>query len=200
VLKGDQTAKLFATRRGHRSPTELAQEQHVEIEIELASETPDSKEISLATSIIFLVPTESIADVVPIFWRRYFDQQEGRAENEHSFDEPVFRAKEGEVCAARAIYMPDAEYSEPARQAGYQGTVTMPVVIDTTGTPKDIQITMAAGLGLDEKSVEAVSTWKFQQGRERPDQCPSRSLWRRPSGLTDAYSWFKIEKGRVPHP
>jgi TonB family protein len=170
VREGDQAAKLFTTLRDRGSPRQLAQQQHVEIEIELASETPDSKEISLATNTIFLAPPESLADVVPSFWRSFFARQEGRAEEEPSFDEPVYRAKQGEVSAPSVLYQPEPEYSEPAREAGYQGMVAMSFVVDTSGTPKDIQITKPAGLGLDEKSVEAVSAWKFQPG-QRQQEC-----------------------------
>jgi hypothetical protein len=34
---------------------------------------------------------------VPSFWRSFFARQEARAEREPSFDEPVYRAKPGEV-------------------------------------------------------------------------------------------------------
>jgi TonB family protein len=172
VREGDPAAKLFTALRDRGSPRDLAHEQHVEIEIELASEIPDTKEISLATNSIFLAPTESLGKAVPSFWRGYFARQEGQTENEPSFDEPVYRAKQGEVSVPRAAYMPDPEYSEPARQAGYQGVVAMSFVVDTNGTPKDIQITKPAGLGLDEKAVEALGAWKFQPGQREARPVP----------------------------
>jgi TonB family protein len=172
VRKGDPAAKLFTTLRDRGSPRDLAPQQHVEIEIELASETPDPKEISLATNIIFLGPTEPLATVVPSFWRSYFARQEGQTEHEPFFDEPVYRAKQSGVSAPHAIYMPDPEYCEPARRAGYQGMVAMSFVVDNDGTPKDIQITKPAGLGLDEKSVEALGSWKFQPGQREARPVP----------------------------
>lgn len=172
VRKDDPAATLFTTLRDRGSPRDLAQEQHVEIDIELASEAPDPKEISLATNVVFLAPTESLVRVVPSFWRSYLAQEEGQTENEPSFDGPVYRAKQGEVSAPHALDMPDPEYCESARRAGYQGSVAMSFVVDTNGRPKDIQITKPAGLGLDEKAVEALSAWRFQPGQKEARPVP----------------------------
>ena len=165
LRKGDEAAKLFTSLPDRGSPRNLARQQHVEIEIELASATPDSNEISMATNTIFLPLGESLAHVVPGFWRSYFAQQEGRTENDQSSDERVYRAKQGEVSAPHAVYTLNPEYSEAARQAGYESTVVMSLVADASGVPRDIQITKPAGLGLDEKAVEALRAWKFQPGQ-----------------------------------
>jgi hypothetical protein len=118
VRKDEKVAKQFAAIRNRDLSKQLIDQQRVEIEIELVSETPDSKEISSATNAIFLAPGESFADVVPSFWHSYFARQEGRREKEPSFDEPVYRAEQGEASAPHAVYMPDPEYSE---LAGYSG-------------------------------------------------------------------------------
>ena len=62
----------------------------------------------------------------------------------------------------RTIYDPEPEYSEEARKAKYQGTVILQVVIDAEGRPRDIRTARTLGLGLDEKAIEAVRTWRFQ--------------------------------------
>jgi TonB family protein len=64
----------------------------------------------------------------------------------------------------RAIYTPQPQYTEEARNAKWQGSVMLSVVVDETGTPRQIKVTQALGLGLDEKAIEAVSQWKFQPG------------------------------------
>ena len=70
----------------------------------------------------------------------------------------------GGVTAPRAIYDPDPEYSEEARQAKYQGTVLLWVVVGTDGKAREIRVQRSLGMGLDEKAVEAVRGWKFQPG------------------------------------
>ena len=68
----------------------------------------------------------------------------------------------GGVTAPQVLYDPDPEYSEEARQAKYQGTVVLWVVIGADGKAHDIRVQRALGMGLDEKAMEAVRKWRFQ--------------------------------------
>ncbi|HYL14740.1 MAG TPA: energy transducer TonB [Terriglobales bacterium] len=72
----------------------------------------------------------------------------------------------GGVSAPRAIYQPDPEYSEEARKAKYQGTVVLWMIVDRDGRPRDIKVARSVGMGLDEKAIEAVRTWKFEPARK----------------------------------
>lgn len=62
----------------------------------------------------------------------------------------------------RAIYSPEPEFSEEARKAKYQGTCTLGVIVDASGHPTNIRVLSALGMGLDEKAIEAVRTWRFE--------------------------------------
>jgi periplasmic protein TonB len=68
----------------------------------------------------------------------------------------------GGVSAPRAIYAPDPDYSEEARKARYQGSVQLYVIVDSAGHPRDIKVSRSLGMGLDEKAVAAVKTWRFE--------------------------------------
>jgi protein TonB len=68
----------------------------------------------------------------------------------------------GGVSAPKAIYSPDPEYSEEARKAKYQGTCVLWLVVGPDGKPRDIRVQRTLGLGLDEKAIEAVKTWRFE--------------------------------------
>src|SRR6266851_380560 len=68
----------------------------------------------------------------------------------------------GGVSAPRVIFQPDPEYSEEARKAKYQGTCVLWLVVGPDGKPRDIRVARSLGLGLDEKAIEAVKTWKFE--------------------------------------
>jgi protein TonB len=72
----------------------------------------------------------------------------------------------GGVSAPRAIYQPDPEYSEEARKAKYQGTVVLWMIVGADGRPRDIKVMRQVGMGLDEKAIEAVRTWKFEPARK----------------------------------
>jgi len=72
----------------------------------------------------------------------------------------------GGVSAPKPLYTPDPEYSEEARKAKYQGVVVLWLVIGADGHPREIQIARRLGMGLDEKAVEAVRTWRFDPARK----------------------------------
>lgn len=73
----------------------------------------------------------------------------------------VFRVGGG-VSAPKIIYQPDPEYSEEARKAKYSGTCMLWLIVGPDGKPRDIRVARTLGLGLDEKAVEAVKTWRFE--------------------------------------
>jgi periplasmic protein TonB len=68
----------------------------------------------------------------------------------------------GGVSAPKAIYAPDPEYSEEARKVKHMGTVVLWLVVGPDGKPRDIRVLRTLGLGLDEKAIEAVKTWRFE--------------------------------------
>ncbi|MGH9521086.1 MAG: energy transducer TonB [Terriglobales bacterium] len=72
----------------------------------------------------------------------------------------------GGVSAPRALFAPDPEYSEEARKAKYQGTVVLWVVVGPDGRPRDIRVQRTLGMGLDEKAIEAVRSWKFEPAKK----------------------------------
>ena len=72
----------------------------------------------------------------------------------------------GGVSAPKPIFTPDPDYSEEARKAKYQGVVVLWLVIGPDGHPRDIKIARQLGMGLDEKAIEAVRTWRFEPAKK----------------------------------
>lgn len=68
----------------------------------------------------------------------------------------------GGVSAPVPIFKPEPEYSEEARKAKYQGSVTLSIIILADGSTSNIRVIRTLGLGLDEKAIEAVSKWRFR--------------------------------------
>lgn len=73
----------------------------------------------------------------------------------------IFRMGSG-ASPPRAIYSPEPEFSEEARKAKYQGVCTLGVVVDAQGRPTNIRVLSSLGMGLDEKAIAAVKTWRFE--------------------------------------
>ncbi len=74
----------------------------------------------------------------------------------------AFHPGTGGVGYPSCAYCPDPKYSEEARKAKYQGTVVLQAVITADGRAIEIQVVKGPGLGLEEKAVEAVKTWRFK--------------------------------------
>ena len=68
----------------------------------------------------------------------------------------------GGVSAPKPIYAPDPDYSEEARKAKYQGTVVLWVIVGADGHPHEIRVYRSLGMGLDEKAIEAIKSWRFE--------------------------------------
>jgi TonB family protein len=71
----------------------------------------------------------------------------------------------GRITQPKLIYSPDPEFSEEARKAKYQGIVILTVLVGADGRVHDAHVSRSLGMGLDEKAVETVKSWKFEPAR-----------------------------------
>jgi TonB family protein len=76
----------------------------------------------------------------------------------------IYSAGLGGVTVPRVIYNPEPGFSDEARKAKAQGMVVLLLVVGTDGRPYDIRVQQSLGMGLDEKAIEAVRTWRFRPG------------------------------------
>jgi periplasmic protein TonB len=74
----------------------------------------------------------------------------------------MFRAGVNGVGQPACIYCPDPEYSDEARKAKYQGVVTLQITVTVDGRVLDPRVLRGPGLGLEEKTVSAVKTWRMR--------------------------------------
>jgi TonB family protein len=138
------------------------QDKQVVVEIALKSDNPDATEITSAMNSVFLGPSETLSNIVPECWREYFEMSEGRVRKISDVEKlGIFKIGKG-VAPPRVLNQHEPEFSEEAREAKYQGVITLTLVVDESGNARDIQITSPIGMGLDEKAVAAVSDWKFR--------------------------------------
>lgn len=74
----------------------------------------------------------------------------------------AFRAGINGVGIPECIYCPPPLYSDDARKAKYMGSVVLQVTVTADGRAVNISIVKDPGMGLGEKAVEAVRTWRFK--------------------------------------
>jgi TonB family protein len=80
------------------------------------------------------------------------------ASNTHGYSPPA------------CLYCPAAEYSQDASSAHIEGTVVLIATVDKTGVPHDIRVLRRLPLGLTEKAIETVGTWRMTPARTRDGQ------------------------------
>jgi periplasmic protein TonB len=75
----------------------------------------------------------------------------------------------------QVVYKVEPEYSEEARKVKYQGSVVLAIEVDVTGSATNLRVVRSAGLGLDEKAMDAVRQWRFRPGLsgDRPVAAPA---------------------------
>ena len=82
----------------------------------------------------------------------------------------------GPVTAPVPIEKPDPSYSEKARFARLQGTTVLLLVVDAQGDVEQATVVKPLGLGLDERALRTVRTWKFKPSTRNGTPVPVRVM------------------------
>ena len=70
------------------------------------------------------------------------------------------------VLAPTCVVCPYPIYTDEARHAKMQGTVTLRVLVGSDGKSSEIRVIRGVGFGLDERAVQTVRGWKFNPARD----------------------------------
>lgn len=70
------------------------------------------------------------------------------------------------VLAPTCVVCPYPIYTDEARHAKMQGTVTLRVLVGSDGKASEIRVMRGVGFGLDERAVQTVRNWKFNPARD----------------------------------
>jgi len=68
----------------------------------------------------------------------------------------------GGVSAPTVLHSVEPEFTPEAREANYQGSVSIQLIVDAQGNPQNVHVTRHAQYGLDQRAVEAVRQYKFR--------------------------------------
>jgi protein TonB len=83
-----------------------------------------------------------------------------------------YRRIGGAVSAPIPLFEPEAEFSDEARRAKYQGLCIVRILVDAQGNPQNPRVVRTLGMGLDEKAIEAVMKYKFKPAKENGKPVP----------------------------
>jgi TonB family protein len=121
----------------------------VEIRLEKTLDSPDEAQTLLGR--IFFLQDDQFEHAKPDY----------RRSDEDIAAITLYHVDKDGTKAPKPTYTPEPSFSEEARRAKFQGTVTLNIAIDKEGKVFRIRIDKAAGRGLDENAVESVKTWRF---------------------------------------
>jgi TonB family protein len=79
------------------------------------------------------------------------------------------------VSAPQLIFQVEPQYSEEARKAKLSGIVVLDLIVDPSGRARNIRVVSGAGMGLDERAVQAVEQWRFKPGMKSGKAVPVRA-------------------------
>jgi len=68
----------------------------------------------------------------------------------------------GGISAPVPLNTVEAEFSDEARRAKYQGVCLISMIVDAHGNPQNPRVIRPLGMGLDEKALEAVRKYRFK--------------------------------------
>jgi len=168
VTKQDSAHKLFKVKK----LDEWAEDEGVvDIEIDCGP-SPELADTVYAVNQVFLSEDEPPRKVLPSFWSEWTPVGTAKAVSPLLPGETAYRVGQG-ISAPHPTYSPDPEYSDIARNVGYRDAiVVLWLIVDSTGVPDRVRIVKPAGLGLDEKAVDAVRTWKFDPAMSNGSPVP----------------------------
>jgi protein TonB len=133
-------------------------------------EGPSDGDLTRALDAVFADRLAEIAPTLPEAWQTYADKhfvEAGSGPARAASADPPQPVSErpfhvgGNVRPPRVLSQPDPEFSQAARVQRISGNSQIYLVVEPDGTPDDIRIARPAGMGLDEKALEAVSQYRF---------------------------------------
>ncbi len=112
----------------------------------------------------FSAELTSVPGVAPLSAKSPVNESSSRAPEAEGEDRAIGElSKIGKgVSPPKALYQMDPEFTESAREARFQGVVTLMLVVDKDGQPKNIHIVSPLGFGLDAQAVRSVKQWRFK--------------------------------------
>jgi len=128
------------------------------VEIAISGYAPDEDGASAAASVAAILPSpeQYLANHGIAF-------QFPPEDNSSSPQADPFRSGPGRT-PPKVLFKVDASYSEEARHAKIQGSVTFRLIVGTDGRVHNLQLVRGLGHGLDENVLKAANMWLFQPG------------------------------------
>lgn len=169
ILKPDRLI-LQAQRVGVELQKEKAKRvdlDHNDIHIEIDT----APEFNSALTAIFADSLPDLVPSLPPYWQAYARAHLLSTTQSATGGTPVapqagVSQVGGTVIAPVLVRSAEPVFSEAARQLHYSGKTLIRVILDEQGEIADMQVLLAAGLGLDEQAMACILSYKFKPAME----------------------------------
>jgi len=160
--EGTMTRQTMMVSAG-LSPNNLKPEK-MSVEID----NGNSHDFGSAIDAVLTENPEKLAPMLPDMWQPYFKKHFGARpplEQSNSTQPASDSGKPartgGRVRPPRLIHNVEPEFNEYARRLKFSGNSQIYLRVDENGSPSHVSVYRPAGMGLDEKAVEAVQQYRF---------------------------------------
>ena len=153
--------------------------ENMKVIMNLPQPLSSTEEATAVLGHVFALMPEDMIDSVPSYWKGHLakqlgvevpkkagSEQAGAPSQTGNTSTPQEDTKLGDprlkhVSPPKILNKREPEFSKEAKSRGFQGIVGLNIVIDPTGRVSDISIVHPLGMGLDEKAMAAIDTWRF---------------------------------------
>ncbi len=134
------------------------------LKVTIAWDSQHPQDLHAALEKVFSVAIDqALIDAAPECWRPYLKGEAGlpaqflRAAN----GTPAPRTPGGAVTSPRLLFAPDPNPPRGALGTKFTGTAVIGLIVDASGTPREVHVVRPLGMGFDEAAVEAVEQYRF---------------------------------------
>ncbi len=143
-------------------------QQDEQMQIQIAA--PATGDYTAALDAIFADGLPDIVPQLPAYWQRYMRAfLSGTRPPVHVRTGPngeMPKAVRGSVLPPKVIFHIEPAFNVEARRLKYAANVLLFLTVESDGSVNDMSLLQAAGIGLDEQALAAVSQYKFQPATE----------------------------------
>lgn len=174
-IQGDRLLFVFDSNQKLMVPEKT--DQRLQVIVRLAKPLASPADAEPLLHSIFAMKNDELVSSAPEFWKFYLSKEaeSSMAANNKSRrgsrrmppGEHAFRVDGKTVIAPEATFTPEPSYTQIAKDRRLQGSVVIDAIIDDTGKVLRPQIIRPLGMGLDEKAIEAIQTWRFKPGTRK---------------------------------
>ena len=140
--------------------------------LRITIDKPQDGDFGPALAAIFVEGLDSLASLLPGYWQVYAKVNflplgtSGHLPSNVAFVDPSVKKIGGSVEPPKVLKSIEPQYTQSAHDLQYSSKAVVGLIVEENGLPSHLSVVRAAGLGLDEQALYAVSRYVFTPAME----------------------------------